>query len=1158
MNGMALRVAAWVVGLGAAAAVQGQAPFLVRDLTTTPSNLAGSNPDTMTVLGQRVLFLADGESATSTAINPASILLSTDGTPEGTVELKVNAGFVKAGTAPTPSIPVMGGVALFVASPESDAGDLELWATDGTPDGTRLLRPSFGRPTSSMAREITEIEVVSDTLSVFVAHTPEHGWELWRTDGTAAGTVMVRDLHPTASAFAQGIGELMAAGDLVYFAANDGATGAELWRSDGTTAGTRLVADLDPRVDAGTSAPLGSSPVPVAAVGRDVVFRASLPQAGTELYRTFGGGARAAMVHETLTGSASLPTGVHGAVGERVLFTANGAGVGSELWVSEPNADAARLVADLRPGTADSSPEFETRVGDRMLLRYGASSSSLALLSTDGSMENTDVLSPPGEPASVFGDDLLRVVERPGGQILMFASLNSTTGALYRTDGSPRNTHELARFPMSMLQRGGSVRTEAGATLADGASVFFLGDSNNRVDMWRSDGSAEGTRLIMRLPQNAQADWCNATLRGLANGKVFFASPDPTMSGKWHVWSTNGTATGTRLIAPAGMSMVGVQDPTRGFSLMAAGGRVIAAANDGVHGLEPWVFTGEPEGTQLLRNVRRDRTTDSVLIPGREADGQLLVVRRMGGTFGDELWISDGSSEGARRLFVAEASQGPRTRQILDAWGVGGRVMVMVGDSFATPTIWSVPLDGGVAVSIHEAASPQIGAVAGAPVQLRDGRVVFIGLGELDQRKHAWVTDGTPLGTVAIAGLSGLSAASRLDPPVLVDGRALFRVKVEGEPFVSVYRYDGQMLTRLTNIDADPTTADGSIDPTLYAGMAIGPRTMMFDTWPDTGREPVVLNIDTGEVARLDVVAGAGSPVGACTASCSAQPTRVVAGRWMLNIALPESGRELWLSDGTQAGTRVYDLNPGPTSSYPCIAGAIGAWVMCHGERTVDGSTSSRLFAIETASGNAIEITRSDVGCSNGTATPLVSDPQIGGRLLLAMRGTMEAGYEPWLTDGTPAGTRQLVDLYPGSDSGGLWVLAVRRHRAYFVAQQPLSGEAQSVYGVFRSDGTETGTVRRADMPRPVTTTGPTYATVGRRIYFVGNTSDYGTELYALDLPSECLADFDSSGVVTIEDLFAFIAAYLQQRDEADATGEGSVSVEDIFEYLRAYFGGCG
>ena len=75
----------------------------------------------------------------------------------------------------------------------------------------------------------------------FVADDGKHGTELYQTDGTAAGTSLVKDINPEGNSHAQGL--VVYKGQL-YFGADDGKHGYELWRSDGTAEGTFLVKDL--------------------------------------------------------------------------------------------------------------------------------------------------------------------------------------------------------------------------------------------------------------------------------------------------------------------------------------------------------------------------------------------------------------------------------------------------------------------------------------------------------------------------------------------------------------------------------------------------------------------------------------------------------------------------------------------------------------------------------------------------------------------------------------------------------------------------------------------------------------------------------------------------------------------------------------------------
>ncbi len=107
----------------------------------------------------------------------------------------------------------------------------ELWKSDGTGTGTVLvkdIRP--GAPGSYPGYLIN----VNGTL-LFRANDGSNGYELWKSDGTGAGTVQVKDIQPGASnSFTYFLTNV---NGTLFFSANDGTSGQELWKSDGTGAG---------------------------------------------------------------------------------------------------------------------------------------------------------------------------------------------------------------------------------------------------------------------------------------------------------------------------------------------------------------------------------------------------------------------------------------------------------------------------------------------------------------------------------------------------------------------------------------------------------------------------------------------------------------------------------------------------------------------------------------------------------------------------------------------------------------------------------------------------------------------------------------------------------------------------------------------------------
>ena len=138
----------------------------------------------------------------------------------------------------------------IVFSADDGANGRELWISDSTNSGTYMIKDiNPGNDSSNPTGPMKEM----DGFIYFSANDGVHGYELWRTDGTEAGTTMVRDIRQGensslswgSTAHWHGDYALPHDGHL-YFSANDGENGEELWRTDGTEAGTNLIVDANP------------------------------------------------------------------------------------------------------------------------------------------------------------------------------------------------------------------------------------------------------------------------------------------------------------------------------------------------------------------------------------------------------------------------------------------------------------------------------------------------------------------------------------------------------------------------------------------------------------------------------------------------------------------------------------------------------------------------------------------------------------------------------------------------------------------------------------------------------------------------------------------------------------------------------------------------
>jgi ELWxxDGT repeat protein len=253
---------------GDAVYFQGQDANYINQLYRSDGTAAGTRPLTGAgEIGPPASFLDFGGETFFVGTEDDGSVWKTDGTPEGTRKLTLPGSPVQSILELAPHGGRLYFVGLDFPDPENYRGVPTLFRSDGTTAGTVRLKafalddtfvtpyPYFPQP---------QFTAAAGAL-FFVAYDAEHGGELWKTDGTAAGTVLVSDVNPGSES--SRISGLLAAGDRLFFAADDGEHGIELWTSDGTAAGTRRLSDL-------AAGSLSSSPQELTVIGGRLFFSA--------------------------------------------------------------------------------------------------------------------------------------------------------------------------------------------------------------------------------------------------------------------------------------------------------------------------------------------------------------------------------------------------------------------------------------------------------------------------------------------------------------------------------------------------------------------------------------------------------------------------------------------------------------------------------------------------------------------------------------------------------------------------------------------------------------------------------------------------------------------------------------------------------------------
>jgi ELWxxDGT repeat protein len=254
-------------------------------------------PDELSPIGDRALFV-DGQ-------NP---LWRTDGTPAGTRKVITLGGGFGSSTFLLELTPV-GRRVFFRVFGIASVGT-ELWVSDGTRRGTRVVRDIRPGPASSAPRKLTPH---GDEL-LFLANDGVHGLQVWRTDSKGRRTVRLTDVR------AQNVGRPVQCGSTVYFTAKD-RRGSELWARSGHR--VRRVVDLLPGRGS-------SSPHNLTCLGDTLAFTARDARHGRELW-TLDDPRLLPVVHDLSPGS-SYPTAL-AALGGDLYFVANDGLHGREPWV---------------------------------------------------------------------------------------------------------------------------------------------------------------------------------------------------------------------------------------------------------------------------------------------------------------------------------------------------------------------------------------------------------------------------------------------------------------------------------------------------------------------------------------------------------------------------------------------------------------------------------------------------------------------------------------------------------------------------------------------------------------------------------------------------------------------------------------------------------
>lgn len=594
-----------------------------------------------------------------------------------------------------------GNQAFFVAE-TPDSGP-QLWRTDGTTEGTIVLTMSNAFDPFTPGLQATFLEPINSKL-IFPGYSEFEGTELWITDGTPNGTKPIKDLTlgPDSTSF----GAFVVHGDTFYFTTRY-VDAMELWKTDGTPSGT---------IKLKTFEALATEYNQLAVLGDTTFFVADDSTHGIELWKTDGSVAGTVLVEDIVEGSFDARITELAVIDDYLFFNASGLNTGG-LW---------------KVGLSDSPPvQIKTETNEEGL--------------------------PVWTPKRLFTgpDALYLLVEEPNGE------------SLWRSDGTSNGTTKIKEFSSNPQHEVISDWTVVGAN-----AFFVANDGVSGPELWITDGTIDGTRLVKDIAVGSSGSQPREL--SVAGGQLYFSAIDGQLGRE--LWTTDGTSEGTQVVYDANVGSGGTHSlpvaqvdnrllaltrplsefgtgdlrlsvaiiPPPDFAISAVAESV---ALEGVGGKQPFLFKVTRTG-DLSRSVEVDFSAQSVGINAADATdfGGVFpagtiefppFVHEM--TF--PIFAQGDSDLEIDESFVVSISNPPAGSTISQSTAIGR----ILNDDYAQPSLGNYSVNAGPIADLN----PGIESGATGMIGKAGNRYVFYGTDGIQQ--GVWSTDGT---TDGIAFLS--------------------------------------------------------------------------------------------------------------------------------------------------------------------------------------------------------------------------------------------------------------------------------------------------------------------------------------------------------------------------------------------------------------------
>jgi ELWxxDGT repeat protein len=373
--------------------------------------------------------------------------------------------------------PAMGNNRFFINGPD-------VWKTDGTPAGTQIVK-SFTITNSNAG--VNGIETINNSVYFFDNTSNSNYCNLYKSDGTTAGTTILRTFTVTTGA-SRGF-KLTQINGIAYFILEQGAQ--NLWKTDGTAAGSVLV-----KSSLGITSPF------LNANGTTVFFAYNAAATRLALWKTDGTGGGTVIVKDSICQpSAGEITQNFTNVNSTIYFTIANKG---ELWKTDGTAAGTKLVM-----TGMTYAQSLTNLNGVL---YFSNVTSF--------FSGQEVWTSDGTSAGTIATVNPRVYTGP------FAFNNN----LYISKSNAGSASDYELYKSNGTQAGTTLLKDIYSGAASSLPQYFFPVNNtlcftatdaNKMQIWKTDGTTNGTSMAYALADTLSS-FNGGTTFNTVNGYLLF------------------------------------------------------------------------------------------------------------------------------------------------------------------------------------------------------------------------------------------------------------------------------------------------------------------------------------------------------------------------------------------------------------------------------------------------------------------------------------------------------------------------------------------------------------------------------------------------------------------------------------------------------------